>query len=183
MTDSLTGNTPPEGSEHHEVLTALRQIIQAMDLHSRYLLRRHGITGPQLVLLREVQNAGSVTVSDLARATSLSQGTVTNILRRLERGGLVYRQRSESDRRRVYVDPTPECQTLLATAPSPFQEDFLRRFSDLPQWERSMIVSALQRLADIMQETSARTAQPRRRRKDNAVARDELHPPYDSGAN
>lgn len=182
MTDSATGGAPPEKSEHHEVLTALRRIIQAMDLHSRYLLRQHGITGPQLVLLQEVQNAGAVTVSNLARATSLSQGTVTNILRRLERGGLVYRRRSESDRRRVYVEPTPECQTLLATAPSPFQNDFLRRFSELPRWERSMIVSALQRLADIMQETSARTARPRRRRKGNAEAGNDIHPPCDPGA-
>jgi DNA-binding MarR family transcriptional regulator len=133
-----------------EVLRALRQIIQSVDLHSRHLLREHGITGPQLVILQEVASFGPMTVSQLAKATSLSQGTVTNILMRLERGGLVTRTRSETDKRRVYIETTETCRNVLASAPSPLHETFAERFGELAEWEQEMILSALKRLAAIM---------------------------------
>lgn len=133
-----------------EVLQALRQIIQSVDLHSRQLLREHGITGPQLVILQEVATFGPMTVSQLAKATSLSQGTVTNILMRLEKGGLVTRTRSEMDKRRVYIEITDTCRKLLANAPSPLHETFAERFGELAEWEQEMILSALKRLAAIL---------------------------------
>ncbi|MDX1268522.1 MAG: MarR family transcriptional regulator, partial [Oceanisphaera sp.] len=37
--------------KHEEVLVALRQIIRAIDLHSRQLSKASGLTGPQLLLL------------------------------------------------------------------------------------------------------------------------------------
>lgn len=143
--------TDAELARRQEVLKALRQIIQAVDLHSRQLLREHGITGPQLVILQEVAAFGPLTVSQLAKATSLSQGTVTNILMRLEKGGLVTRTRSELDKRRVYIDVADKCRDLLATAPSPLHETFVERFGGLEEWEQEMILSALKRLATIME--------------------------------
>lgn len=134
----------------HEVLTYLRQIIQFMDLYSRFLLRNHGITGPQLVILQEIAALGEITVSHLAKATSLSQGTVTNILIRLEKRGLIKRQRSTLDKRRVYVTVTEECRGLLESAPYPLQQNFIDGFGKLENWEQTMILSALQRLAKIM---------------------------------
>ncbi len=157
----------------HDVLTALRRIIQAMDLHSRDLLRRYGITGPQLILLYEISAFGEITVSALARATSLSQGTVTNILVRLEKRNLVTRHRSETDRRRVYVKTTPACDELLASAPSPMQETFVRRFSKLEPWERHMILGAVQRLAGIMGEGGMKDSAPEQEDpKDNGTIGD-----------
>ncbi len=142
--------TDSELARRREVLRALRQIIQSVDLHSRHLLRQHGITGPQLVILQEVATFGPMTVSQLAKATSLSQGTVTNILMRLEKGELVTRTRSEKDKRRVYIETTEKCRQLLASAPSPLHETFVERFDNLQEWEQEMILSALKRLAAIM---------------------------------
>jgi DNA-binding MarR family transcriptional regulator len=150
-----------------EVLRALRQIIQSVDLHSRHLLREHGITGPQLVILQEVAGFGPMTVSQLARATSLSQGTVTNILMRLEKGGLVTRTRSQKDKRQVYIDITQNCMDLLASAPSPLDKTFVERFSQLQEWEQEMILSALKRLAVIMAPEAAAAASARRRSRKN----------------
>ncbi len=148
-TDKKT--TDAELARRREVLRALRQIIQAVDLHSRQLLRQHGITGPQLVILQEVAAFGPLTVSQLAKATSLSQGTVTNILMRLEKGELVTRTRSREDKRRVYIDVADKCRDMLATAPSPLHETFVEQFGGLEEWEQEMILSALKRLAAIME--------------------------------
>jgi DNA-binding MarR family transcriptional regulator len=49
-----------------------------------------------------------VSAGDVGRATGLTTGAVTGILDRLEAAGLVERWRDASDRRKVFVRPTPE---------------------------------------------------------------------------
>ncbi len=140
-----------EKQMYREVLISLRRITQAIDLHSKRLIREYGITGPQLVILEEVSNHDEISVSELARAISLSQATVTGILLRLEKGGLLTRKRSEKDKRRVMISVTEKCASLLSTAPPPLQETFMDEFSDLKNWEQSMILSSLQRMVSMME--------------------------------
>lgn len=142
-------------SNHHfqmsdRVLVALRRIIQAIDLHSRYLTKHFGLTGPQLMILREVASGNGRSVGDVARAVSLSQATVTGICERLESRGLITRLRAESDRRRVKVGITETGQAFLEKAPPPMQESFIEQFNRLESWEQMMILSSLQRLVDLI---------------------------------
>ena len=39
---------------------------------------------------------------------------------------------------------------MLARAPLPLQDNFTRKFQNLDQWEQSMIVASLQRVANMM---------------------------------
>lgn len=140
------------------VLINLRKITQSIDLHSRYLVRQFGLTGPQLVILQELSKLGEISVGDLSRAISLSQATVTGILERLENRGLIIRRRDEKDKRRVMVQATEACKTLLDKAPPPIQESFIRQFGSLQVWEQTMILSALQRLVSMMDAKSLKAA-------------------------
>jgi DNA-binding MarR family transcriptional regulator len=133
-----------------EILAAVRRIVRAVDLRSRALIRGHRISGPQLVTLREVARMGPVPVSALARAVSLSQPTVTGILNRLERAGLVRRDRSDQDRRNVLCTITPQGASVLGDAPSLLQDRFRRELSRLEEWERSQMLATLQRIAALM---------------------------------
>ena len=74
-----------------QVLTSLRRIIRATHLHSRKLEKQTGLTTPQLVIIQTVSALYDPTVSAIAHAASLSLATVTTILNRLERNGLVMR--------------------------------------------------------------------------------------------
>lgn len=85
-----------------EVLVALRRVIRAVDLHSRQLVRSHGLTAPQALILKEIVSFGEIAVGEVAQRVSLSQATVTDILNRLEKRALVTRERSSADRRRVH---------------------------------------------------------------------------------
>ncbi|MEE4357700.1 MAG: MarR family winged helix-turn-helix transcriptional regulator [Desulfococcaceae bacterium] len=141
-----------------QVLGAIRQIMQAIDLHSRYLVKYHGLTGPQLLILKEIYKRGEVSVSELAKAISLSQSTVTGILIRLEKRELLLRNRSDEDRRRVLVKVTPKCMELLHVSPPPLQDRFLTAFANLESWEQHMILSSLQRLVALMNAGSFRAS-------------------------
>jgi DNA-binding MarR family transcriptional regulator len=140
------------------VLIAIRKIIQSIDLNSKSLIKRVGLTGPQLTILHEVINKGEVSVGEIAEAISLSQGTVTGILERMANRGLVIRRRSEIDKRRVLVKGTDAGKQLLKTAPPLLQEVFLERFNGLQDWEKTMILSSLQRLASLMDTKAIQTA-------------------------
>jgi DNA-binding MarR family transcriptional regulator len=132
------------------VLIALRRIIRATDLHSRALGKETGLTTPQLVVIRAIRDMSAPTVSDVARAVSLSQATVTTILQRLETKGLVKRERSRNDRRAVIVQLTSAGKTLWKNAPEPLQYSFTERFKALAGWEQHSIVAALERVAAMM---------------------------------
>jgi len=140
--------TSPDPSE--AMLVALRRVMRAVDLHSRRLVQSHGLTGPQTMVLKEAVAAGSLTGGELARRVSLSQATVTDIVKRLEGRGLLRRKRAEEDRRRVYVQPTEAGYEAIASAPPLLQETFCRRFSGLKDWEQHLLLSSVQRVAELM---------------------------------
>jgi DNA-binding MarR family transcriptional regulator len=135
---------------HDQVLVSLRRIIRATDLHSRKLGKETGLTTPQLVVMRAIRQRDTPVASEIARAVSLSQATVTNILNRLESHGLISRTRSEQDKRRVNVSLTPQGNDLLESAPQPLQESFIERFGALEIWEQHLLVASLERLATMM---------------------------------
>lgn len=135
---------------YDQVLVSLRQIIQAIDLHSKKLERESGLTGPQLLIMRLTGTHGEITSGVIARKVSLSQATVTTILDRLERKGLLGRKRSADDKRKVIVTLTEAGEKALQNAPALMQESFIRCFSQLEDWEQTLILSSLQRVSDMM---------------------------------
>lgn len=133
-----------------EIVSALRRIVRAIDLQSRRMVEECGLTGPQIVVLREAGRLSGSSISALARAVSLGQPTVSGILDRLEAQGLVRRKRSTQDRRSVYVSVTPQGARVLKKAPSLLQDRFRSELSRLDEWERTQILALLQRLASMM---------------------------------
>jgi len=144
---------------HDKVLISLRQIIRAIDLHSKRLERESGLTGPQLLVMQRLADCGEMTAGVIAREVSLSQPTVTSIIDRLERKGLLKRERSRNDKRKVWLSMTDAGRAALAKAPQLLQESFVRSFNRLEDWEQSLILSTLQRVA-VMMNASALDAAP-----------------------
>ncbi|GAA03877.1 MULTISPECIES: MarR family winged helix-turn-helix transcriptional regulator [Photobacterium] len=137
--------------KHEEVLIALRQIIRAIDLHSRKLNKNAGLTGPQLVLMRAIKASGEeVTIRQLSNNTNMSQATATTILDRLEKRGLVVRKRSQLDKRKVHTHLTEEGNALLDKAPLPLQDSFISQYQELEDWEQSLLLSSVQRISTMM---------------------------------
>jgi len=133
-----------------DILIALRRIMRAIDLHSKKLERSAGLTVPQILILQTVGEAGSMSVSEIARHVSLSQGTVTSIIDRMVRKDLVQRTRDNADRRVVSISLTRRGTEQLDRAPGLLQEEFINRFDTLEPWEQKMLTAAVERIATIM---------------------------------
>jgi len=133
-----------------EVLVSLRRIIRATDIYSRRLSKETGLTTPQLVVIRAIAAMSEPTVSEIAAHVSLSLATVTTILNRLEASGLLRRERSSVDRRRINVSLTDQGRSLGSSAPDPLQDRFAQRFRALASWEQHQLVASLDRIANMM---------------------------------
>ena len=133
------------------VLGALRRITQALDTHSKFLEQSVGFTVPQMLVLEASRfEPEPLSAGRIAERVSLSQGTVTLILDKLESRGLVRRARDEGDRRKVLVTLTEGGRRVLESAPPLMQAQFIRQFENLPLGERDSLVRSLERVAELM---------------------------------
>ncbi len=136
--------------KEEELLVALRRVIRAVDLRSKQLSKDVGLTGPQLMVMQNIEANPGVMVRQIAESINLSPATITNILDRLETRGLAQRIRSIKDKRKVSVHLTDKGNVALESAPRPLQEHFIDRFNHLKEWEQSQMVATMQRIATMM---------------------------------
>ena len=132
------------------VVTTIRRIMRAIDLYSRQLAKNYQLTGPQLILLKEIKRLGEAPIGEVAKNVNLSNATITGIVDRLEKRGLAKRNRSGRDRRQVYVQVTAEGLAMLEKVPSPLQEKFLEQLEGLDLAERQMMLDSLEKIARMM---------------------------------
>jgi DNA-binding MarR family transcriptional regulator len=134
------------------VLKAARRVARAFDIQSRRVDREIGLTIPQFVVLACVGDLGEVTSKAVSDEAGLSPPTVVGILDKLAAKGLIERYRSQRDRRIVHASVTEKGRATLDAAPALLGEGFQRRFSALPVTEREALLSALGRLATMLQD-------------------------------
>ena len=144
--------------ETDHILLSLRRISRAFDLHSRQLVKSTGLTAPQLVVLRALSREGPLSPSLIARHVSLSPATITSIMDRLLKLGLVEREKRASDRRQVEIRLTEKGKAAFDNAPELLRPGFLDQYWILPDWERQMILAGLSRLADLMEKDAPELA-------------------------
>src|SRR6185312_5298766 len=70
--------------------------------------RRANLTGPQLTVIKLLEGLGDLSLSELSERIRAQNSTVTGIIDRMEREGLVVRARSTEDRRVVHIRLTPK---------------------------------------------------------------------------
>lgn len=132
-----------------DILLALRRIMRSMDIASRLLISQYGLTTPQLICLQHLQEQGPMTTGMLAQTVALSPATVTGILDRMERRGLVTRERRPEDKRRVLVALTEGGRAAAEAAPSYMAERLSQALKRLPEDERGEILRLILYLADL----------------------------------
>jgi DNA-binding MarR family transcriptional regulator len=136
--------------DYDDILVSLRQITRAIDIHSRDLQKQSGLTTSQLLVLAAIQKLEVATPGSVAKEIVLSQATVTSLLDRMEKRGLIQRNRSDTDKRSVRLALSQEGLDKLNNAPEILQTEFLNKYRRLEPWERQMLSAALGRIASMM---------------------------------
>jgi DNA-binding MarR family transcriptional regulator len=97
-----------------EIRSATLRLIAEVCLREHGASRRLGLGGTDVRFLTLLDLHGPLTPGRLATLTGLTTGSVTGVIDRLERAGMVSRQRDDEDRRKVQVVVRPEATARLA---------------------------------------------------------------------
>lgn len=140
-------------NKHEQLLISLRRVIRAISIHSRQLNKESGLTGPQLLVMRKIEELDAPLAKQIAQEITVSAATVTTILDRLENRDLVIRTRSKTDKRKVHLSLSDAGKAVLSASPQPLQEHFIKRYQDLEEWEQTQLLSSVERIASMMDAT------------------------------
>lgn len=133
------------------ILGAIRRIIRAVDIHSRKLYSEFDITTPQMICIYELKRNDGITLSQLSKAVNIGTSTVNGIVDRLELKGLLTRQRSSKDRRKVLLHLTEAGRQVSRKTPSLLQDKLSNALQILPELEQVTIAMSLERVVALME--------------------------------
>ncbi len=127
------------------MLHAHQQLTAQMDFHLR---DRHGLRLDWYDVLYQLTVAGGrMRMHELARVTLFSRTDCTRIVDRMERAGLVQRERAAEDRRGVFAVMTADGQALFRNAAATHLDDIQRLFgTHVTAAEATAMAQALERV-------------------------------------
>lgn len=133
-----------------QALIALRQIQRRTEQASKRLASMAGLTPSQLLVMQLLKERGEISAGEVSKVTQLKHATITSLADKLIARRLIARRRCDEDRRRVWLTLLPEGENVITSAPDLLQETFQTRFVELPDWHQSMLISALERVAALL---------------------------------
>ena len=136
--------------EKSNLFVSYLRVTQHMSQQFRSHFGRMDLTVPQAMVLTVLGEDGPVPISALAERTGSANSTVSGIVDRLEKLGLAKRQRSETDRRVIYVSATEKYAELRDKAVTDVHSYFSDLMSSMPEEDRNLVASALQKLDEAL---------------------------------
>lgn len=117
-----------------EAVLNIARTSAVLTSQAEHLLKEHGITGPQYNALRILRGEGQpMQVYQIAERMVTPQSDITRLVDRLEKSGLVTRERCGDDRRVVWVTLTAAGKSIVKKLDRPLVELHDRQFQHLSQ--------------------------------------------------
>ena len=136
-------------------LGVLRELAEAYHAFSRYSaahVRELGLTPAQFDVIATLGHTDGLALSEVARKTLITKGTLTGIIDRLAAKGLVFRQVPPGDRRSFHAVLTTEGEALFARVFPMHIQHLKRLFLDLSPSDLDRLRGELRRLRDRFRE-------------------------------
>jgi DNA-binding MarR family transcriptional regulator len=152
---NLTGDSqpsrpplPPLG-EVIDFLRLIWRLDHALQQASKRMQSSLGVTGPQRLVIRIVGRFPGLTAGQLAEILHVDPSTMTGVLKRLERRGLVARRSDPRDQRRALIGLTAKGRRLEAKSPGTIEAAVRSGLRELP-------TGAVLRTAEVLRALAAR---------------------------
>jgi DNA-binding MarR family transcriptional regulator len=118
---------------------------------TKEVARRADLTGPQLTVLKVLEGVGDLSLSELSERIRAQNSTVTGIIDRMEREGLVVRARSTEDRRVVHIQLTEKGARIAREIAVEPMEVFRSALESLSAGEMRDLLKILTKIAQRVQ--------------------------------
>jgi len=136
-----------------DILIRLRKIVRSVNLESKRVEKEQGVSIPQLLCLQYLaeQEDYKTNAAKLKAFLNLNASTISGILRRLEKKGLVAKLPKASDKRVTLISLTASGMDLLQSAPITFQQKLSEKLQALPPEKLLTIIEGIDLLTQIME--------------------------------
>lgn len=163
------GASPSEvgrpAGEREAALVAWRHLLQAVRRRERLAEQKTGLTGAQLLALRQLSAHPGATIGELGRLTSTDASSISVVVSRLLDKGVVDRVRDPLDQRRWRLQVTKSGMSRLARAPDSADRLLSEAIAALPVKSRETLAKQLDALAEAVGETGQATEGEQRKTK------------------
>jgi MarR family transcriptional regulator, organic hydroperoxide resistance regulator len=147
---------PDSLSEVESIVETIIYLYTESRRLTKGMAMQFGLTGPQLTVIKLLESFDNLSLSSLSERIRAQNSTVTGIIDRMEREGLVRRERSTSDRRVVHiklcekgqrlarqiqVEPMEIFRDALASLTPSELRDLLRIMNKLQKYVRSKVAA------------------------------------------
>jgi DNA-binding MarR family transcriptional regulator len=133
-----------------EIIYSIRRLMQAGELYTKELNKIYNISSAQLNCLLTLHENGPLSPSHIAKYIMVNSSTVTGIIDRLEKKGLVRRLRISTDRRKITIELTESGRILAEHAPPPIQQKLIDGLNNISENEIDGIARTLIRLTSML---------------------------------
>ena len=137
----------------NDILIKLRKIVRSINLESKKVEKEQGVSIPQLLCLQFLaeQEDYRTNATKLKTFLNLNASTISGILQRLEKKGLIAKLPKTSDKRVTLISLTANGMELLQSAPITFQEKLSKKLKALPPEKLQTIIEGIDLLTKLME--------------------------------
>ncbi|MBS0339596.1 MAG: homoprotocatechuate degradation operon regulator HpaR [Proteobacteria bacterium] len=141
----------PTSFSHRNLPRLLLQAREAVMAHTRPSLREHQLSDQQWRVLRVLGEHGAVETGRVAREAFILGPSLTGVLARMERDGLIVRSRDEQDARRSVIEATAAGRQLVKRLSSTVEAHYAWLESSLGKTKLSQLYTLLDELIALEQ--------------------------------
>jgi len=127
----------------------LLQAREATMAFFRPLLNEHDLTEQQWRVIRILRRQGELESHQLAQLACILKPSMTGVLARLERDGIVRRRKSAEDQRRVFVALTELGQQRFVDMSGGMESNYLRIQEQFGEEQLEQLMTLLEKLKGI----------------------------------
>ena len=136
-----------------EILIKIRKIVRSIDIESKKIQKEYGVSIPQVLclsFLHESPNYQS-TQGEIKKFLNLNSSTVSGIVDRLEKKGLLARLPKTGDKRVVNIALTSAGDKLLNNRPSLLHEQLSENLQKLDEGKFKKVEESLNTLITLLE--------------------------------
>jgi homoprotocatechuate degradation regulator HpaR len=119
--------------------------------HTRPSLREHGLSDQQWRVLRVLGEHGAVETGRVASEAYILGPSLTGVLARMERDGLIQRERDPADQRRTVVEATAKGRKTVARLSDTIETHYQWLEQSLGKQKLAQLYELLDQLIDLEQ--------------------------------
>lgn len=140
--------------EAFETAMLIQEIYLRIFRHLGNNLQDSGLTHQQIMIIKLIAHNKEVNISDLCKEMSLTKGTVSGIVRRLEEADYVKKIKKDSDKRNTYVVFSEKGKEFASDFRDSINESFQKVFDNFTLEEMVSAKDALFKIKVKLKEKS-----------------------------